>query len=44
MHITSYGPIGAPGFPMKKEEYKELNQLEDPVIKELATKYNKTAA
>ena len=44
MAVTAYAPIGAPGFPNKKDSAKTLNLLEEPVIVELSQKYGKTPA
>jgi hypothetical protein len=44
MAVTAYAPIGAPGYPNKKDTAKTLNLFEEPVIVELSEKYKKTAA
>jgi diketogulonate reductase-like aldo/keto reductase len=44
MAVTAYAPIGAPGYPNKKDSTKTLNLFEEPVIVELSEKYKKTAA
>ena len=40
--VTAYSPMGAMGNPNKKE--KELKLLEEPVVLELAKKYERTPA
>jgi len=44
MQVTAYAPIGAPGYPNKKDAAKTLNLFEEPVIVELSQKYEKTPA
>jgi len=44
MHCTSFGPLGAPGHTERLPAYKDLNAFEEPVVKELATKYGKSVA
>ena len=44
MAITAYAPIGAPGYPNKKDTAKTLNLFEESVIVELSQKYQKTPA
>lgn len=46
MTITAYASIGAPGYTSQNRapEFKDLNILTDPVIVELAKKYEKTPA
>ena len=40
--VTAYAPMGAAAVPMKKE--KDLVLLEEPLVSELAAKYEKTPA
>jgi len=42
--VTAYAPIGASGWSLRKDEYKNLALLDEPVLVELAKKYNKTPA
>ena len=44
MHVTSFGPLGARAHTARPEENKQLNAFEEPVVKELATKYGKSPA
>ena len=44
MAITAYAPIGAPGYPNKKDTTKTLNLFDEQVIVELSQKYQKTPA
>lgn len=42
--VTAYAPLGANAWSLKDDKYKNLNLLEEPVVKELSTKYGKTPA
>ena len=42
--VTAYAPIGASGFPYKPPQYKDLKPMKDPVILEIAKKYDKSPA
>ena len=42
--MTAYAPIGAISFPFKKEDIKDVNILDDPLIKSLAEKYERSPA
>jgi len=44
MAVTAYAPIGAGGYAGKIEEFKNLKIFEDPVITDLAKKYEKSPA
>mmetsp|Transcript_32589 Transcript_32589/g.49839 ORF Transcript_32589/g.49839 Transcript_32589/m.49839 type:complete len:113 (+) Transcript_32589:620-958(+) len=44
MHVTAYAPIGAGGYPGKREDCQNLNAFEDPTIVELSKKYEKSPA
>uniref|UniRef100_A0A8D0BD44 NADP-dependent oxidoreductase domain-containing protein n=1 Tax=Salvator merianae TaxID=96440 RepID=A0A8D0BD44_SALMN len=40
--VTAYCPLGAPNWPWSKSEASSL--LDDPIVREIATKHNKTPA
>jgi diketogulonate reductase-like aldo/keto reductase len=40
--VTAYAPLGAKQFSARKEEYNNLDCIAEPLINELAKKYEKT--
>eukprot|EP00347_Sterkiella_histriomuscorum_P008876 403343408 len=42
IHVTAYAPLGAANWTFKKPEYNDKNLLKEPIITELAAKYEKS--
>ena len=41
IYCTAYAPLGAFSWPHKREEHKSLNVLKEPIVQELAAKYQR---
>jgi diketogulonate reductase-like aldo/keto reductase len=41
VEVIAYAPLGALTFSLKRPEHKDLNILKEPLIQELAKKYNR---
>jgi len=41
IYVTAYAPLGAFAWPHKRPEHKHLNVLKEPLIQELAAKYQR---
>ena len=44
VQVEAYAPLSVPAWKKRKEDYKEINIMKDPLILELAEKYKKTTA
>ncbi len=42
VQVTAYSPLGASGWSLKNEDYKNLNLFNEPILKEIAEKNEKT--